>query len=90
MQMPPTDAMRDKSESELRQGGRKQGSGRPLSPEDSALPGSHPSSRIHTQTRAQRSPKKTNLRIGLCQKIQLQSVHSDTLQCLSSNEKKRT
>lgn len=51
MQMPPTDAMRDKSESERRKEGRKEG--RALSPEASALPGNHPSSHMYTQTHLQ-------------------------------------
>ena len=55
MQMPPTDATWDKSESQRREEGRKEarmeGSGRPLSPEASEQPSSHCTS-SHTNTPA--------------------------------------
>lgn len=100
MQMPPTDAMRDKSESEPGKEGRMDGreEGREeerqppsgFSPEAAALPGNRPSIITHLRTstpakHTQRSPKKTSLRIGVCQRIQLESFQSNTLPCLPSN-----
>lgn len=81
MQMPPTDAKRDKSKSQRRKEGRKgrtEGNGRPLSPEASEARQPSVITHLHTSTRTCKRRRsathkavqtRPNLRRGACQKI---------------------